>query len=97
MIINSQIAGGGGSSVSDYDIVVTDTLNRLASIAPSWRDFPIQSGSTVYIALKSLPKNNPSVINDATGASVTTTRVSGSTACYSFTMPASNIHVTINS
>lgn len=87
------ISGGG---ISEYNIVVSDSVNRLCSIAPSWGDEMIQAGSTVYIALKSLPKTSPTVTNDTTSASITVKRVSTSTACYSFTMPASNIHVTIS-
>ena len=95
MIFNTVIAGGGGG-ISDYNIAVTESANKLCSIAPPWGVEKIQAGSTVYISLKSLPKNNPTVTNDTTQSSVTVTRVSASATCYSFTMPASAIHVTIN-
>ena len=98
MIFNQQGAasGGGGGGEAAYAITATGSTSKLLGIMTPY-DGTVAEGDTVYIVLYVNAKNSPTAVNDTTSGSISVrTSGTGVMNVFDFTMPASNVTVTIN-
>lgn len=90
------ISGGGGGGGTTYLITSTGSTSKLLGIMTPY-DGTVAAGDTVYIVLNVNAKNSPTAVNDTTSGSISVrTSVTGAMNTFDFTMPASNVTVTIN-
>ena len=93
MIFNQQGAASGGGTA--YAITATGSTSRLLGIMTPY-DGTVAEGDTVYIVLNVNAKNSPTAVNDTTSGSISVrTSGTGVMNVFDFTMPASDVTVTI--